>query len=89
MQSSCHVCGLSFSNHENGDGPAFFAVGIVSIVVAVAAALTEIFLAPPYWLHAVLWLPLIALLSFFVLRWAKGIIIALQYKHQADTFHDA
>jgi uncharacterized protein (DUF983 family) len=88
VQKSCSYCSLSFANHENGDGPAFFAIAIVSILVAVMAAFTEIIFSPPYWLHTILWLPLILAGSFFVLRWSKGILIALQYRHQPDSFHD-
>lgn len=88
VNAHCSHCGLSFVNHEKGDGPAFFAISIVSIFVAIAAMFTEIIYSPPYWLHAVLWLPLILLGSFYVLRWAKGIIIAMQYKHQVEMFHD-
>jgi uncharacterized protein (DUF983 family) len=42
--------------------------------------------APPYWLHLVLWPPLILLGSIGLLRPMKGVLIALQYHHRAgDT----
>lgn len=88
VKPQCQQCGLSFANHEVGDGPAFFAISIVSILVAILMAFTEIFFSPPYWLHAVLWIPLIFIGSYFTLRWAKGILIAVQYKHQRDSFYD-
>ena len=86
---SCGHCGLDYSGHEKGDGPAFFAVMIVSIFVGMAATLTEVFFQPPLWLHILVWLPTIVVSCWYILRWSKGIIIALQYKHLGHTFdHD-
>jgi uncharacterized protein (DUF983 family) len=38
---------------------------------------------PPYWLHALLWLPLILIVTLAPLRLLKGLLIALQYHHKA------
>jgi uncharacterized protein (DUF983 family) len=38
---------------------------------------------PPYWLHAVLWIPLILVTSILPLRPVKGLLIAVQYHHKA------
>ena len=38
---------------------------------------------PPYWVHAVLWLPLIFILTFGFLRIIKSALLVLQYKHRA------
>jgi uncharacterized protein (DUF983 family) len=43
----------------------------------------EIAYAPPYWVHAVLWIPLILITTLLPLRPMKGLLIALQYHHQA------
>lgn len=85
---TCSHCGFDLSKHEKGDGPAFFAITIVSTLACALAVLVELVYAPPYWLHAVLWLPLVVIGSLFCLRWAKGIIIAMQYKHRVDEFAD-
>ena len=39
---------------------------------------------PPYWVHAVLWVPLIAVVTLGPLRPMKGLMIALQYHHKAE-----
>ena len=39
---------------------------------------------PPYWLHALLWIPLILVTTILPLRPAKGVLIALQYHHRAE-----
>ena len=38
---------------------------------------------PPFWVHAVLWLPLILIVTLGPLRPMKGLMIALQYHHKA------
>jgi uncharacterized protein (DUF983 family) len=39
--------------------------------------------APPFWVHAVLWVPLVIITAVLPLRPIKGILIALQYHHKA------
>ncbi|MFL6814366.1 MAG: DUF983 domain-containing protein, partial [Bradyrhizobium sp.] len=38
---------------------------------------------PPFWLHAVLWLPLILATTLLPLRAMKSLLIALQFHHKA------
>lgn len=85
----CDYCGLDLQRHEKGDGPAFFAITIIGTLVCALAVAVELLYAPPYWLHAVLWLPASVVGTLACLRWAKGVIVALQYKHRVDEFaHD-
>lgn len=83
LSKVCEHCGLDFEFAESGDGPAFFIMMLVGFVVMIAMFITEISYQPPYWVHAVIWLPLILILSAGLLRPLKGLMIALQYKHQA------
>ena len=48
-----------------------------------AALIVEFLYQPPYWLHAVLWLPLILIVTLVPLRPMKGLLVALQYHHKA------
>ncbi|MBV8938817.1 MAG: DUF983 domain-containing protein [Alphaproteobacteria bacterium] len=77
----CGVCHLSLKEHEKGDGPAFFAIVAVGFIVTGLAGYVEYAYQPPYWLHAVLWLPLIVILSLYFLRVFKAWLIAMQYRH--------
>jgi uncharacterized protein (DUF983 family) len=52
-------------------------------IVVFAALLTEVLYQPPFWVHAVLWLPLIVVVTLGPLRPMKGLMIALQYHHKA------
>ncbi len=79
----CSSCGLDFRFIDSGDGPAFFIMLLVGAVVVAAALVTEVLYEPPYWVHLVLWLPMILILSFGLLRPAKALMIGLQYRNKA------
>jgi uncharacterized protein (DUF983 family) len=79
----CERCGLDFSFADSADGPAFFVMSFAGFVVVVAALVVEVIFQPPYWLHALLWLPLILVLTILPLRPAKGLLIAVQFHHNA------
>jgi uncharacterized protein (DUF983 family) len=80
---ACTACGLDFSRHDSGDGPAVFVVLVLGMLVLGAALLVELAFSPPYWLHFVLWLPLTLVGVLILLPLFKSVLIALQYKHQA------
>jgi uncharacterized protein (DUF983 family) len=83
LRSRCDACGLDYDFADAGDGPAVFIILFAGFVVVGAALVTEVIYQPPYWVHAALWLPLIALLTLGPLRPMKGLLIALQFHHKA------
>jgi uncharacterized protein (DUF983 family) len=83
VAACCASCGLDYAEFDAGDGPAVFVILIVGIVVAGGALLLENAASPPYWVHAVIWLPTICILSIVLLRLMKAMLLVLQYKHQA------
>ena len=84
----CPVCDLDFSGQNSGDGSAFFIIMAVGfIVVGLALAMEKMF-APPIWLHMVFWLPLSLALSLAMMRPAKAMLIALQFKHEVHFESD-
>ena len=52
------------------------------MIVVGLAALVEIKLAPPIWVHLVLWTPVILAGAVAMLRPLKAGLIALQYRHR-------
>ncbi len=80
----CEHCGLDYSFVDSADGPAFFVMFFAGFIVAGTALATEILYEPPYWVHALLWPPLILLTCLAPLRPVKGLLIALQYHHKAE-----
>ncbi len=83
LKNECDVCGASFDFADAGDGPAIFVMLITGFLIVGAALYVEVFYQPPYWLHAILWLPLGIVLPLAMLRPLKGLLVALQYRHQA------
>jgi len=83
LRPSCEVCGLDYSFMDSGDGPAIFMIMIAGAIVVAAALIVEVKYQPPFWLHAALWLPLIAATTLLPLRSMKSLLIALQYHHKA------
>ena len=79
----CAACKLDYSVFDPADGPAIFIMMIVGFVVVGGALVVEVAFHPPLWVHALLWLPMTLILSLAMLRPFKGVLIALQYKHQA------
>jgi len=82
----CHSCGLSFKAHEQGDGPAFFGVLLMGALTAIGAAVVEVKFSPPFWVHAVIWVPFVIIGSLVFLRVLKGLIIAVQYQYRKEDF---
>jgi uncharacterized protein (DUF983 family) len=84
LRPRCESCGLDYGFADAGDGPAIFVILLAGFVVVFAALLTEVLYQPPFWLHAVLWLPLILVVTLWPLRAIKGLLINLQYHHKAQ-----
>jgi len=79
----CRACGLDFASFNVGDGPAAFLIFIVGGIVVGLAIVTQVKLSPPWWVHVLLWVPLTAILTVGLLRIAKGLLLALEYRHRA------
>ncbi len=79
----CEACDLDYRFVDAGDGPAVFVILVVGFVVVAAALVTEVKYAPPYWVHAVLWVPMILILSLGLLRPLKAAMVGLQFRHRA------
>jgi uncharacterized protein (DUF983 family) len=83
VDKTCDACGLDYSFADAGDGPAIFVILISGFIVVGAALVVEVVYQPPFWLHAVLWGPLILAVTLLPLRLLKGLLIVLQYHHRA------
>lgn len=79
----CDKCGLDYSFIDAGDGPAVFIILIVGFIVVGLALFVEVTYQPPYWVHAVIWIPLTLILSIGLLRPFKAWLVAQQFKHKA------
>lgn len=79
----CSACRLDFSQFNVGDGPAAFLTLIIGTLVTVAALVVEAAYSPPYWLHALLWLPLTVITVMASLRIAKAALLGIEMQRTA------
>lgn len=80
----CDACGLDFAPLDTGDGAIAFVVLILGAVAVALAILLEILFAPPFWVHIVLWVPLVLGGAVVLLRFLKGWLIAQHYRRVAS-----
>jgi uncharacterized protein (DUF983 family) len=83
LRPTCEACGLDYTFIDTGDGPAIFIIMLAGAIVVACALIVEVKYQPPFWLHAVLWLPLILATTLLPLRSMKALLIALQFHHKA------
>jgi uncharacterized protein (DUF983 family) len=83
LRQRCSACGLDYTFADAGDGPAVFVILLAGFVVVALALVVEVMYQPPFIIHAALWGPLIVLATLAPLRLVKGLLIALQYHHDA------
>ncbi len=82
------MCQLDFSKADPGDGPAVFLIFILGALAVLLAYLLLFVLVLPEWIS---WLILVVGVlggALLLLRPAKGIMVALQYKNRVGEFGD-
>src|SRR5262249_44552916 len=83
LRPACETCGLDFSFADAGDGPAVFVILFAGVVGGGLAPVGGFLFQPPFWVHALLFGPLVLILTLRPLRPLNGALIALQYHHKA------
>jgi uncharacterized protein (DUF983 family) len=86
LAERCAACGLDLSKADSGDGPAVFLIFILGALAVLLAYLLLFVLVLPEWLS---WLILVTVIlggAVLMLRPAKAIMVALQYKNRAGGF---
>ena len=79
----CAHCGAALGEQDTGDGPAVFVILVVGFLVVAGALIVEVKYTPPYWVHAVLWLPSIGLCTFLLLPLFKAVMFAVRFRYAA------
>jgi uncharacterized protein (DUF983 family) len=79
----CRACGLDYGQFNVGDGPAAFLTLIVGAIVAVLAIWLQLSAEPPFWVHALLWIPLTTALVLGGLRITKAWLLGAEYRRRA------
>lgn len=84
LAPECEACGLDYSFADAGDGPAVFIMMIAGFIIVGLVLWVEFTWSPPYWVHAVLWIPLTLALTIGLIRPLKGWLVAQQFRHKAE-----
>ncbi|WP_020181234.1 DUF983 domain-containing protein [Methylopila sp. M107] len=83
LPPACDSCGLDYGFADSGDGPAVFVMLIAGFLALGFVLWFEFAYEPPFWVHLVVSLPVTLAICLALLRLFKGLLIALQYKHDA------
>ena len=83
ITKSCPNCGLDYALFDVGDGATVFVILIAGFLICGGALFVEVKYSPPYWVHAIIWLPLILITVLGGLRLVKAALMVLQYKNRA------
>lgn len=84
LAPSCEVCGLDFSFADPADGPAFFVMSGVGMLVIAVFTWVEIAYRPPLWFHLATVFPALIVGCLGCLRPVKAWLVASQYFHKAE-----
>jgi uncharacterized protein (DUF983 family) len=84
MAPSCDRCGLDYGFAEPADGPAFFVMSGVGVLVIAVWAWAAVALQPPLWLQFATVFPALILGCLGALRPVKAWLVAEQYVHKAE-----
>ena len=86
LVDQCDHCGLDISRYNAGDGPATLLIFIYGSIIVPLAFVLETFLAPPLWVHSIVWGLVMLGATLVSLRVIKAIIVAKQFEFQTpDT----
>lgn len=86
LAEKCEVCGLELRAADSGDGPAVFVMFIVLALAVPFVFALWVWFDLPAWALMLLASILILGGSLGLLRPAKGILVALQYRHLPQAF---
>jgi uncharacterized protein (DUF983 family) len=79
----CRSCDLDFDSFNVGDGPAAFLTMGVGALIIMMALLLDTAIRPPFWVHAVIWVPVTVVMVIGALRFVKGALLASEYRNRA------
>ena len=84
LAPACTACGLDYDFADAGDGPAVFVILFAGFIVVGLAFWVEVKFEPPLWVHALLWIPAILVVTLGLLRPLKALMVPLQYRNKAS-----
>ena len=84
LAPGCEACGLDFSFADPADGPAFFVMTAIGMIVIAVFTWVEVVYHPPIWFHVVTVFPALIIGCLGTLRPVKAWLVASQFFHKAE-----
>jgi len=84
IADACEACGLKFDFADPADGPAFFVMSGVGILVVAIWAIWAVAAQPPIWAQFLVVVPALVGGCLATLRPVKAWLVAEQYVHKAE-----
>ena len=85
----CPACGAEMHHHRADDAPPYFTIMVVGHVILGGVLYLERAVAPPTWLHLLIWMPLTIVASLWMLPRVKGALVGLQWALRIHGFGPA
>jgi len=89
VADQCPACGEELHHHRADDFPAYLVIVIVGHILVPIVLAVETAFAPSYWLHLVLWLPAVLVMTLGLLQPVKGAIVGGQWYGGMHGFESA
>lgn len=80
---SCRSCGLDYTKFNVGDGPAAFLTLGIGFIIVLLALRVEFSFHPPFWVHALIWIPVTGAAVLGGLRVSKAWLLQAEYWRKA------
>ncbi|MCB9948950.1 MAG: DUF983 domain-containing protein [Rhodospirillaceae bacterium] len=84
----CDSCGLDLAKQDSGDGPAVFLIFILGALGVPLAFWIQFSFELPMWVAPSIASVFIVVLALVLLRPAKALVVALQYRHRRNELED-
>jgi uncharacterized protein (DUF983 family) len=82
----CTTCGTELHHHRADDAPPYFVMTITAHIVVGGILILERLYSPPTWVQLSIWLPMLVLLSLWLLPRVKGALIGYQWALKMHGF---
>lgn len=84
LSKQCEACGLDLTFADPADGPAFFVMSGVGILVTTVWAIWAVMAQPPIWAQLLVVIPVLTGACLACLRPVKSWLVAEQYVRKAE-----
>jgi uncharacterized protein (DUF983 family) len=89
VRDKCQVCSLELHHHKADDMPPYVLITIVGHIVIPLFIWTMLRYILPDWVHFLIWIPTIIVLSIALIQPVKGAIIAFQWYYKMHGFESS